>query len=321
MRGPDDLIASFTAKQHGLIARWQALGVGITDRMLRRRVQRGDLILVHSGVYRLRGVPYTQELRWLAAVLAGGPDAWLSHRAAAAFQRYDIKRAMAEVSVPHGRECKLDGIIVHRTRRHGDIIVVDKIPVTTKARTALDCAAVLPLHVLEPLIQNAVTGGVVKIEALLAILDRRGGRGVDGTVRLRTALEGGLVDEKIQKRLELLVARIVRRARVPAPTRQHPLICADGLRVVLDNAWVDRKIAIEPDGERWHGNATQAAKTRARSRSITATGWEHYQYGWSDATERPAEMLSEIEVIWAGFGTRLVLDPAQNEEGDEERSA
>jgi hypothetical protein len=163
----------------------------------------------------------------------------------------------------------------------------------------LDCAGVLPFGVFEAMLQNAVTSGLVKLDAMFAVLDHRGGRGVEGTVATRTALAGGLVDEKIQKRLELIVARIVASARVPAPVRQHELICDDGRRVFLDNAWLDRKVAVEAEGLPWHGNATQARKTRERARSITSSGWDHYAYGWYEATETPDVLRREVESFWA----------------------
>ena len=300
MSGVDDLIASFTERQFGLIARWQALGVGITAREFDYRVAHGRLIRVYPGVYRLRGVPFTRELRWLAAVLAGGRGAFLSHQAAAVHHHFDIKRVAPVVSTPHARHPEIDGVAWHRTRRHGDVIVVNKIPVTTKARTILDCAAVMPHEPYVLLVQNTVTSGRVQIEELLSILDRRGGRGVDGTVKLRTALEGGLVDEDIESRLELIIARIVDRARVPAPVRQHAVIGADGKQYFLDSFWPDLRVAVEGDGRRWHGNAEQARRTRARARAITATGIDLYVYGWAEATESPDEVRKEIEAVVLG---------------------
>ena len=310
----DDLIARFTVKQYGLVARWQALGVGLTDKHLERRVQSGVLIVVLPGVYRLRGVPFTQELRWLAAVLAAGPEAWLSPRAGAAFHGYDIRFPKPEITVAHQRECHLDGVIAHRTRRRHDVVTVRGIPVTTKARTMLDCAAVLRYDAFEELLQDAVTSGLLKVEAMYAILDRRGGRGVAGVASARLALSGGLVDEKIQRKLELLLARIIAKAHVPKPHRQFELICSDGRRVILDNAWPDRKLAVEAVGMRWHGNATQARKTRERARSITGSGWDHYEYGWHEATETPDAIRTDVESFWAGSTPTQGEIPAQNEQ-------
>lgn len=297
MRSVLELIATFTARQHGLIARWQALGVGITERQIKHLVQTGALIPVHPGVYRLRGVPFTQDLRWLAAVLAGGEGAVLSHQAASVVHGFELRRVRPVVTTPNARHPEVDGVTWHRTRRHHDTTVVRGIPVTTRARTMLDNAAVLPYEVFEPLLQHTVTSGLLRIEELLAILDRRGGRGVPGMTKVRAALTGGLVDEDIQRRLELLIARIVQSANAPAPVRQHPVVGADGKRYVLDSFWPDALVAVEGDGRRWHGDPEQARRTRARARAITATGIELYTYGWSEATETPAAVRTEVESV------------------------
>lgn len=313
MSGPDVLIAQFTATQHGLVARWQTRSVAIPDEIVDRRVASGVLIRMHDGVYRLRGVPYTQELRWLAAVLAGGPEAWLSHRAGAMFHGYDVRFLRPEITIAHDRECHLDGIVTHRTRRRHDVIRVRGIPVTTKARTALDCAAVMSPAAFGEMLEHAVTGGVVTVEELLAVLQHRGGRGVDGTVLLRETLACGHVDEKIQKKLELLVARIIDSCRVPPPVRQHRLVCDDGREVFLDNAWPDRRKAVEAIGLRWHGDRRQFVKTRLRARSIRQSGWELDEFGWYEATEAVDEMRTSIELFWAGMTSPGVVIPAQNE--------
>ena len=260
------------------------------------------LVPVHAAVYRLRGAPYTQDLRWLAAVLAGGDGAVLSHQAAATTQHFDIRRLRPVVTTPHQRHPEHEGITFHRSRRLGpsDTTVVRGIPITSRPRTVLDCASVLPFAIFESLVQDAVARGLVTVESLLAVIDRRGGRGVGGTVALRAALEGGLVDEKIESKLELLVARIIDQAPIPRPVRQYELTCVDGRRVRLDNAWVEYKIAVEPEGRRWHGNAHQARATRERARSITRSGWDRYAYGWGEAVETPDAILSEVTAAVLG---------------------
>jgi hypothetical protein len=314
MSASDDVIAGFTARQYGLVALWQTRGVGVPDHVVYARRDNGVLILERSGVYRLRGVPYTQELRWLAAVLAGGPDAWLSHRAGASFHGYDLRFLRPEITVTHERECELDGIITHRTRRRHDVITARGIPVTTKARTALDCAGVMAPSAFRDMVEHAVTGGVVTVEALLAVLQHRGGRGVEGTVLLRDTLATGHVDEKIQRKLELLVARIIDTCRVPTPVRQHRLVCDDGREVFLDNAWPERKKAVEAVGLRWHGDRGQFVKTRLRARSIRQSGWELDEFGWYEATEAVDDMRAAIEAFWAGSRAPEARDPAQNGE-------
>lgn len=310
----DDAIAAITSTNFGLVALWMTRTVGIPDWVVKRRAASGVLIRCELGVYRLRGVPYTRELRWLAAVLAGGPGTALSYRAAAAHDGFAIKRVRPEITVPHGQKLVLRDGDLHRTRRPLDIVVVRGIPTTTRPRTMLDCAAVMPYAAFEPMLQDAVVRKLVRIESLLAIVDRRGGKGVEGTAALRRGLENDLVDEKLASKLELIVARILDTARIPRAERQYPLTCVDGREVRLDFALADRKIAIEANGIRWHGNATQAQKTRARMRSITATGWDVYDYGWYEATETPDELRAEVEAAyWGVSGAHRAPETPQNE--------
>jgi len=104
---------------------------------------------------------------------------------------------------------------------------------------------------------------------------------------------------------------------VPTPVRQHRLVCDDGREVILDNAWPDRRKAVEAIGLRWHGDRKQFVKTRLRARSIRRSGWELDEYGWHEATEAVAEMRTSIEEFWAGSGRQGRTDPAQNETEDD----
>ena len=307
-------IARFTARQYGLVARWQAMEAGVPEHALDDLVRSGVLVLVHAGVYRLRGVPFTQELRWLAATLAGGPGAGLCGLAAADLHDFDVKRARPSIVVPYRRAVVIPGVDVTRTRRPTDLIVVRKIPVTTRRRTILDLARLLPYGTYREVVQDAVARNLVDVESLLAVLDRRGGRGVEGTRVLRIVLQDGLVDDKLESKLELLIARIIVRAvGVPAPVRQYELTCSDGRVVRLDNAFVDRRIAIEANGRRWHAKESQVRKDRARRNSIVATGWQHYDYGWSDAVDTPLETQREVESLFREGSTCLThVDPSQN---------
>jgi len=293
------LIATFTAKQYGLVARWQAVDAGVGEPAIDFLVRSGVLLVVHPGVYRLRGVPFTQELRWLAAVLAGGPGAGLSDLAAASVHGFDVRRSRPAIVVPWQRTPVIEGVDVRRTRRPTDLVVVRRIPVTSKRRTILDLARLQPLATYRGVVQDAVARNLITVESLLAVLDRRAGRGVEGTVALRLVLADGLVDDKLESKLELLIARIIDRAvGVPAPVRQYELTCADGRIVRLDNAFVPQRIAVEANGRRWHAKESQVRRDRARRNSITNTGWRHYEYGWSDAVDTPLDTQRELESLF-----------------------
>src|SRR6476620_12038707 len=71
-------------RQHGVITWAQLLALGFTDDAIRDRLARGRVRLIHRGVYAIGQMPLTQKGEWMAAVLACGPTAALSHDSAAA---------------------------------------------------------------------------------------------------------------------------------------------------------------------------------------------------------------------------------------------
>jgi len=75
------------------------------------------------------------------------------------------------------------------------------------------------------------------------------------------------------------------------------MTCRDGRRVRLDIAEPHRKIAVEANGHRWHATPADARADRARRRSIQATGWDHYEYGWAEVTETPDLVRHELEAL------------------------
>ena len=86
-RSADQVVAALATRQHGVVARRQLLGAGLTPREVERRLGTGRLHGVHRGVYLVGHTAVTLHGRWLAAVLACGPGAVLSHRFAAALWR------------------------------------------------------------------------------------------------------------------------------------------------------------------------------------------------------------------------------------------
>jgi hypothetical protein len=294
----EDLIGWWASRQHGVVARWQLLEADVPPHAIDNRVRRGSLIVIHPGVYRVRGAPVTTEMRWHAAALAVGADGVVSRRAAGALHSLaGIRRVRPEVTGPYSRLPLLDGVDVHRTRNltSRDVTRVRGIPVTTVARTLLECSAVLPYDKIEHATHQAVIRKQVRRQDLWIVLDRVGGRGVDGTVVFREIAHGDATDETIQSRLELDLKRIVDKADVPTPHRQVPFTCSDGRHVVLDSAWLEYGVTVEADGLRWHGTAKQLRDTRARSRSIQNSGLLHLVYGWADCHDDAELTRREIE--------------------------
>ena len=142
----DARVAWTAARQHGVIDARQLQEAGLTTAAIKHRVAAGWLHRRHRGVYAVGHPRLTPRGRWMAAVLAGGEHAVLSHRSAGALWGLCVDAPQPEITVP-GR--KRPGPHVHAAAiRPGDTLLVDGIRVTKVARTLLDLAEVLTLDQL-----------------------------------------------------------------------------------------------------------------------------------------------------------------------------
>ena len=96
----DAEIARLAGKQHGVVARRQLVALGLGERAVDHRIAIRRLHPVYTGVYAVGHSVLSRDGRWLAAVLAAGPGAVLSHRSAAALWGvYGASPARVEVTV------------------------------------------------------------------------------------------------------------------------------------------------------------------------------------------------------------------------------
>jgi hypothetical protein len=293
----DAALARPAADQLGLATRSQLLAIGATDDVIRRRLASGLMRAIHPGVYLHASWPFTHETRLLAAALACGPTAVLSHRSAAAAHRFDgIRRVRPEITVVGTVLPQLDGVTLHRTDTLEaiDRSVVGALPTTSPARTLLDLGAVVPFEVVHEVVHAAFVAKLVTHRELLSVLDRVGKRGRRGTASLRAILREELPDERLASMLERDLLRLIHLAGGPPPELQHRLVCTDGRAVILDFAWPDLRFAIEADGHRWHSTPKKLEADNARRRSIRATGWTLDAYGFGDVHARKHAVVDEI---------------------------
>jgi hypothetical protein len=293
----DAALARPAARQLGLATREQLRAAGLTDRQVDLRVEAGVLRIIHDRVLHHTAWPFTHETRMLAAVLACGPTAVLSHRSAAVLHKFEgIRRVRPEVTVMGTVLPKLRDATVHRTDVLDpvDCSRVSPLPVTSPARTLLDLGAVVPFELVREAVHAACLDKRVTEAELLSVLDRVGKRGRRGTAPLRSILRDALPDERLASMLERELLWLIRRADVGEPVLQYELVCADGRLAILDFAWPDRRFAIEADGHRWHASPKKLEADNARRRSIRATGWTLDAYGFGDVHGRKLAVVQEI---------------------------
>src|SRR5690242_17697450 len=95
----DSEIWALMERQHGVIARRQLLELGFSERRIQRRIGSGRLHPIWRGVYAVGRPLLDQRGHWMAAVLASGPGAVLSHGSAAALWGFGEERGLIDVSV------------------------------------------------------------------------------------------------------------------------------------------------------------------------------------------------------------------------------
>ena len=149
---PARVLARVAARQHGVVSRPQIAALGFDGEFVNRSLQSGRLHRIHLGVYAVGHPRITREGRWMAAVLAAGAEAVLSHLSAALlWELIDRDVSSIHVLVPGRGSRRRPGIVIHRTRELAPEHHTEwsGIPVTTVGRTLLDLDLVLEVSVAE----------------------------------------------------------------------------------------------------------------------------------------------------------------------------
>ncbi|MGH2890731.1 MAG: hypothetical protein ACRDNJ_14005, partial [Solirubrobacteraceae bacterium] len=174
-RGPERL-ALLAATQHEVVATRQLLEIGYSARAIGRRVADRLLTPVHQGVYTTRHTLLAFPGHCMAAVLACGPEAVISHHAAAAL--HDLRplpQAWIDATAP-GRH-RHRGVRCHVSDLpEADRTTIDGIPVTALDRTLLDYAAQANARQLRSAVEAAERQQKLNLLTLRPLLERSAGR-------------------------------------------------------------------------------------------------------------------------------------------------
>jgi hypothetical protein len=168
----DRAIGRIAEGQHGVISRAQLLELGVGSDAIDHRARVGRLYRLHRGVYAVVGRRMLDRRGfWMAAVLACGPGAVLSHFAAAAL--WAIRGgSRVELTVPRGRKAR-PGIRLHYASLPADEITTHhRIPVTTIARTLFDLGAVVQQAELRSAFRQAEQLALRDRVGIAALMDR-----------------------------------------------------------------------------------------------------------------------------------------------------
>lgn len=288
----DRAIAALAARQHGVISRAQLLDVGVTSATIGRWIERGRLVPLHRGVYAVGHRRLRREGFWLAAVLAVGPGALLSHREAAALHGLrPSDRPAIHVTVAARR--RVQGLRIHRVSRldADDATTVDGIPVTAIARTLVDLAGVVQPRALRKALEEAERSHRLDVRAVEATLKRTRGRNGRGHERIKRALTE-LASTTTTVTRSALEDRFV--SLLDAHGLPRPQMNAQTMGIEVDAMWPAARLVVELDGWEYHRTRHAFQRDRDRANHLTANGWAVLRLTYADVIERPAATAARI---------------------------
>jgi very-short-patch-repair endonuclease len=277
-------IARVARVQHGIVTVEQLVEVGLTLGAIAKRARCGRLHRMHRGVYAVGHDGLSEEARWMAAVVACGHDAVLSHGAAAV--HWGLLRPLEgpiDVSIPSQRGRKRrQGIRIHRCatlakaplstdgslRRLAPLVTVrDYIPVTTVARTIADLPSTLAPYLVRRAIRQA--------EFL--------------------KLPVGIETDRTRSDLERDFLRLCRRYGLPAPEVNVPI---GGMTV--DFLWRDHMLVVETDSYATHGGTIAFEDDRERDMRLRRLGYSVHHFSERQLELEPAAVVADVAAALRG---------------------
>jgi very-short-patch-repair endonuclease len=301
-RETERAIAELADRQHGVVGRSQLQDLGLGEAAIRHRRRLGRLRQLHSGAFAVGHRAISRSGHWMAAVLASGPDALLSHHTAAALWGIrGYSGGVIHVTVPHKSTSS------KRIRRHLSNVPEDEraveegIPVTSVHRTIFDLAASLSVDEVVAMIKEAEYLNRWDRLSLPDLLERYPGK--RGSRKVRLALDR-ITEEppgRTRSKLEERFAPFLRRHHLPLP-RFNDWILLGPKRYQVDCHWPHLHLIVELDG--WEGHSTRSAfqDDRARDRALKVVGFSVVHLTWAQLESEPTQVAADLRAL-LGRGT------------------
>jgi hypothetical protein len=299
----DQRVVAAALAQQAVLGLDQICALGITASAVRQRAAAGRLHRVFHAVYSI--VPPSllkREGWWMAAVLACGRGAVLSHRSAAALHALrPYNGRQIDVTVPRRSSLRHDGIVIHRstTLTDADSTDVDGIPCTTVARTLFDLADITGRRGLERAFDQSEIHEAFDLIAMQDQLARNTGRRkACGLIKV-VLNEHYIGSTPTVSWFEERLLPITRSLGIPDPEVNQWLILRDGGPAVKpDFMWRRQRLIIETDGEKTHGTRQAFESDRRRDQRLILAGWRVIRITWRQLDRRPHEVRALLIGLW-----------------------
>jgi very-short-patch-repair endonuclease len=264
-------MAVLAGRQHEVVARWQLFVLGFSRHEIRHLVRQGALHRIFPGVFTVGSPQLTREGRWMAAVLACGEDAVLSHRSAIAL--WGLRpptNGATDVTDPTRSHRNQRGVRVHHTRSLDprDRTMKHGIPVTSVHRAILDFAETASAQHVRLAIEMADRKELYDGYAMDELLARSPGR--KGTKPLKAILNAmrGQTTPLTRSQLENRLLAGMRDADICEPQAD---VLIEG--ELVDFVWVEQRLVLEVDSYLWHNTRKDFESNRRRDTRLQLAGF------------------------------------------------
>ena len=261
--------------QHGVFTLKQAYEAGLTKDDVYGMVDRKEVGRMMRGVLRDLAHPSTNEQRLIANVLLLGPRAFATSRSAChLYGAESIRVGVPHVGVPHGAPHRKVDAVVHQIAglRDGDIRPVNNIPCVSPEIALLTVANDVPSEVLEDALVDLSCRKVTSPAKVMAMLERLGQSGRDGTVALRTVAsrwDGERLPGSVKA---LQLARLLVAEGLPEPEFEIEVETAAGMKRI-DLGWRHWMEGVEYNSDRHHLTWERRRADAGRTQELEIAGW------------------------------------------------
>jgi very-short-patch-repair endonuclease len=284
--GPVDVeIAELAVRQHGAVALRQLIALGLSRQAVAKRVAAGRLHPVYRGVYAVGHRRLTRNGRFMAAVLACGDGALLSHLSAAELYGFRRSGTTIHITSPTRSRHGVPGIRLHQPRQLAPEhrTTIDGIPVTTVPRLLADLAATLDHHDLKRVWQEAQRRQLLDVKAIrpLTTQPRK------GISKLSALIQDHEDAPDTKTEFEHRFHDFITERDIPKPAYN---VVLHGY--VVDALYRHERLVIELDSRAYHWH--RAEEDHDRDAELLTHGYRTYRITWRALTRSPDKVERRI---------------------------
>lgn len=291
----DRNLDEYASHQYGVFSRTQAVGAGLTPRMIQTRVETGAWIRLAPSVYALASAPPKWE-RQMAAALLTKPGSIATGSSAAYLHRFPGSRPVKPVIMvglgdnarsPLARVIRSQRFeVVGRTRVRGYVA-------SDEPETVMALARDLGEDRIEALVDELLARKSLSVAELARVVSESDG--VPGVPELRRVVAYRLADayQPPMSELERLLYLILDDSRLPPYTRQMPMSFqrVDATVDAFVPAW---RLIVEGDGRRWHTRRADQERDQLRDNEAVAHGYAVLRFGYEILRDEPDRVIDTL---------------------------